>query len=216
MNPDLGGKTDLLENTRNLALSLLGAEISRFFERSLGGVISYWKRYEKQALKPRVSQLFFGQQRKLVEAKSPKRMLDSLRYREMLSTKRVILCSSCGTVQLYIIPIDIDTLIPARTKGVDGFNVETSGSGKTPLSPSFGSLTLLGHPLCTNFAIIKPSVDYVMHSSFAYRQFRAISRVVIQRFCRMSSSTAEMVALLFTTCACPVRAKSSMFTRPAS
>ncbi|GBM84170.1 hypothetical protein AVEN_126514-1 [Araneus ventricosus] len=28
-----------------------------------------------------------------------------------------------------------------------------------------------GHPLCTNFAITKLFVDYVMHSSFAYRQF---------------------------------------------
>ncbi|GBM03916.1 hypothetical protein AVEN_185411-1 [Araneus ventricosus] len=30
---------------------------------------------------------------------------------------------------------------------------------------------MLGHPLCTNFAITKPFVDYAMHSSFAYRQF---------------------------------------------
>ncbi|GBN30606.1 hypothetical protein AVEN_162488-1 [Araneus ventricosus] len=30
---------------------------------------------------------------------------------------------------------------------------------------------MLGHSLCTNFAITKLFVDYVMHSSFAYRQF---------------------------------------------
>ncbi|GBM67941.1 hypothetical protein AVEN_185360-1 [Araneus ventricosus] len=32
---------------------------------------------------------------------------------------------------------------------------------------------MLGHPLCTNFAITKPFMDYVMHSSFAYRQFNS-------------------------------------------
>ncbi|GBM04935.1 hypothetical protein AVEN_126088-1 [Araneus ventricosus] len=32
---------------------------------------------------------------------------------------------------------------------------------------------MLGHPLCTNFAITKLFVDYVMHSSFAYRQFNS-------------------------------------------
>ncbi|GBM27852.1 hypothetical protein AVEN_66404-1 [Araneus ventricosus] len=30
---------------------------------------------------------------------------------------------------------------------------------------------MFGHPLCTNFAITKLFMDYVMHSSFAYRQF---------------------------------------------
>ncbi|GBN85200.1 hypothetical protein AVEN_181959-1 [Araneus ventricosus] len=30
---------------------------------------------------------------------------------------------------------------------------------------------MLGHPLCANFAITKLFMDYVMHSSFAYRQF---------------------------------------------
>ncbi|GBO28033.1 hypothetical protein AVEN_184629-1 [Araneus ventricosus] len=30
---------------------------------------------------------------------------------------------------------------------------------------------MLGHPLCTNFAITTLFVDYAMHSSFAYRQF---------------------------------------------
>ncbi|GBN81638.1 hypothetical protein AVEN_110752-1 [Araneus ventricosus] len=29
------------------------------------------------------------------------------------------------------------------------------------------------HPLCTNFVRTKLSVDYVMHSSFAYRQFNS-------------------------------------------
>ncbi|GBO35022.1 hypothetical protein AVEN_150449-1 [Araneus ventricosus] len=58
-------------------------------------------------------------------------------------------------------------------KGVDGFSVETAGSCKHLLSPSSDSLTLLGHPLCTNFGITKLFVDYVMHSSFAYRQFNS-------------------------------------------
>ncbi|GBM20283.1 hypothetical protein AVEN_94560-1 [Araneus ventricosus] len=43
----------------------------------------------------------------------------------------------------------------------------------------------------------------------------AISRVVIQRFCRMSSSTAEIVELFVTMCTCPGHGKSLMFTRPA-
>ncbi|GBN84761.1 hypothetical protein AVEN_174966-1 [Araneus ventricosus] len=32
---------------------------------------------------------------------------------------------------------------------------------------------MLEQPLCTNFAIITLLVDYVMHSSFAYRQFNS-------------------------------------------
>ncbi|GBN44607.1 hypothetical protein AVEN_36299-1 [Araneus ventricosus] len=32
---------------------------------------------------------------------------------------------------------------------------------------------MLGHPLCTNFSITKLFVDYVMRSSFAYRQFNS-------------------------------------------
>ncbi|GBN14502.1 hypothetical protein AVEN_123821-1 [Araneus ventricosus] len=32
---------------------------------------------------------------------------------------------------------------------------------------------MLRHLLCTNFAITKLFVDYVMHSSFAYRQFNS-------------------------------------------
>ncbi|GBL75613.1 hypothetical protein AVEN_154934-1 [Araneus ventricosus] len=50
------------------------------------------------------------------------------------------------------------------------------------------SLTDAWTPLCTNFA----------NNS----NLTAISRVVIRRFCRMSSSTVEIVALLVTTCAC--------------
>ncbi|GBM21101.1 hypothetical protein AVEN_200784-1 [Araneus ventricosus] len=30
---------------------------------------------------------------------------------------------------------------------------------------------MLGHPLCMHFAITKLFVDYVIHNSFAYRQF---------------------------------------------
>ncbi|GBN29893.1 hypothetical protein AVEN_30798-1 [Araneus ventricosus] len=32
---------------------------------------------------------------------------------------------------------------------------------------------MLGHPLCTNFAITKLFLDYMMHSIFAYRQFNS-------------------------------------------
>ncbi|GBL76403.1 hypothetical protein AVEN_53179-1 [Araneus ventricosus] len=32
---------------------------------------------------------------------------------------------------------------------------------------------MLGHPLCANFVITKLFVDYVMGSSFAYRQFNS-------------------------------------------
>ncbi|GBM69270.1 hypothetical protein AVEN_246298-1 [Araneus ventricosus] len=70
MNPDfgdkVGDKTKLLENTRKLAVSLRGAEISRTFQRLPCDVTSCWKRHLKQALKPRVSQLEFGQQWRLV------------------------------------------------------------------------------------------------------------------------------------------------------
>ncbi|GBN42331.1 hypothetical protein AVEN_212815-1 [Araneus ventricosus] len=67
--------------------------------------------------------------------------------------------------------MDTDTLIPTRMKEVDGFSVETAESGKELFSPSSDSLT--DQPLCTNFAITKLFVDYVMHSSFAYRQFNS-------------------------------------------
>ncbi|GBO04668.1 hypothetical protein AVEN_173445-1 [Araneus ventricosus] len=72
-----------------------------------------------------------------------------------------------------MITIDSDALIPARRKGVDGFSVETPGSGKHPFSSSSDSLTDAWAPMCTNFAITKHFVDYVMHSSFAYRQFNS-------------------------------------------
>ncbi|GBN53260.1 hypothetical protein AVEN_77876-1 [Araneus ventricosus] len=45
--------------------------------------------------------------------------------------------------------------------------------GKHPFSASSDSLSDAWHPLCSNFAIAKPFVDYVMHSSFAYRQFNS-------------------------------------------
>ncbi|GBM31793.1 hypothetical protein AVEN_166900-1 [Araneus ventricosus] len=32
---------------------------------------------------------------------------------------------------------------------------------------------MLGYPMCTNFDITKLFVDYMMHSSFAYRQFNS-------------------------------------------
>ncbi|GBM93355.1 hypothetical protein AVEN_159724-1 [Araneus ventricosus] len=83
-------------------------------------------------------------------------------------------------------------------KGVDGFSIETPGLLKdpVPISPSSDSLTELGHRVCANFAITKLLVDYVMYISFAYRQFNSNSHVVIRRLCRMSSSTAKIVAPL--------------------
>ncbi|GBN97575.1 hypothetical protein AVEN_1411-1 [Araneus ventricosus] len=57
-----------------------------------------------------------------------------------------------------------------RRKGVDGFSVETAGAGNHPFSKSSDSLTdaweLTVHKLC----ITKLFVDYMMHSSFAYRE----------------------------------------------
>ncbi|GBM25811.1 hypothetical protein AVEN_228275-1 [Araneus ventricosus] len=82
---------------------------------------------------------------------------------------------SCGTVQLQIIAIDIDTLIPERRKEVDGFNVETPGflTDPVPISSSSDSLTDAWthtvYKLCHNQVF----VDYVMHSSFAYRQLNS-------------------------------------------
>ncbi|GBN78880.1 hypothetical protein AVEN_112513-1, partial [Araneus ventricosus] len=63
---DYGDKTKLLENTKCLTLSLLGAEVSRTIERLIYDIASCWKKYKKQALKPGVGQLHFGQQYKLV------------------------------------------------------------------------------------------------------------------------------------------------------
>ncbi|GBN44022.1 hypothetical protein AVEN_218014-1, partial [Araneus ventricosus] len=65
---------------------------------------------------------------------------------------------SCGTIQLEIIAIDIDTLNPALRKGVDGFSVETPGLLRDPvaISPSSDSLTDAWaptvHKLCHNQA----------------------------------------------------------------
>ncbi|GBN16808.1 hypothetical protein AVEN_109594-1 [Araneus ventricosus] len=55
-------------------------------------------------------------------------------------------------------PLNIDTLIPARRKGVDGFNVETPGllTDPVPISPSSDYLTDAWaptvHKLCHNQA----------------------------------------------------------------
>ncbi|GBM77577.1 hypothetical protein AVEN_45376-1, partial [Araneus ventricosus] len=92
--------------------------------------------------------------------------------------------------QLLIIDIDIDTLIPARRKGVDGFSAETAGSGKHPFSSSSDSLT----------DAWAPTVHKLFHNQafcgLCDAQSTAISRGVIRRFCRMSSFTAS----LFTSC----------------
>ncbi|GBO36064.1 hypothetical protein AVEN_13660-1, partial [Araneus ventricosus] len=105
------------------------------------------------------------------------------------------------------------TLIPAHSKGVDDFSVGTDGSGKHPFSTSSDSLT----------DAWAPTVHKLYHNQTFCGLCDAlidgsttISRVVIRRFCRMNSSTAEIVALLVTTCACPGSGKSLMFTRPAS
>nr|GBN78054.1 hypothetical protein AVEN_179296-1 [Araneus ventricosus] len=72
-----------------------------------------------------------------------------------------------------MITIDTDTLMPECRKRVDGFSAETAGSDKHPLSPLADSLADFGYPLCTKCAITKLFVDYVMHSSFPYRQFNS-------------------------------------------
>ncbi|GBM59778.1 hypothetical protein AVEN_6653-1 [Araneus ventricosus] len=84
--------------------------------------------------------------------------------------------SSSGTVQLQIIAIDIDTLIPARRKGVDGFSVETPGTGRHPISPSSDSLTDAWPPtmnkLCHNQAL----------GGLSYAQFLCLSAIQQQLF----------------------------------
>ncbi|GBL77773.1 hypothetical protein AVEN_152982-1 [Araneus ventricosus] len=67
----------------------------------------------------------------------------------------------------------MDTLIPERRKRVDGFSVETPGSGKHPFSPSSDSLTDVWAPTVHKLCHIQVFVDYVMHSFFAYRQFNS-------------------------------------------
>ncbi|GBN90122.1 hypothetical protein AVEN_10908-1 [Araneus ventricosus] len=86
---------------------------------------------------------------------------------------------------LYITPLDFylwgyvkqHVYSEALRKGVDGFSVETSGllTDPNPIWPSSYSLTDDWAPtgISTNVAITKLSVDYVMHSSFAYRQFNS-------------------------------------------
>ncbi|GBN30913.1 hypothetical protein AVEN_152139-1 [Araneus ventricosus] len=58
-------------------------------------------------------------------------------------------------------------------KGVDGFSVETAGSGKHPFSPSSDSLTDAWAPTVHKLYHNQAFLDYVMHSSFAYRQFNS-------------------------------------------
>ncbi|GBM33216.1 hypothetical protein AVEN_28209-1 [Araneus ventricosus] len=107
------------------------------------------------------------------------------------------------TLTTTIAPDRVD-LLDAHSKGVDGFSVETTGSGKHPFSLSSDSLTDAWaptvHKLCT---MGKLFVDYVMHSSFAYRQFNSNATCGgLMPFCRVISSTTEIVSLLVTTCAC--------------
>ncbi|GBN32025.1 hypothetical protein AVEN_165768-1, partial [Araneus ventricosus] len=55
-------------------------------------------------------------------------------------------------------------------KGVDGFSVETPRSGRHPFSPSSDSLTDAWAPTVYKLCHNQDFVDYVMHSSFGYRQ----------------------------------------------
>ncbi|GBO15446.1 hypothetical protein AVEN_147262-1 [Araneus ventricosus] len=64
-------------------------------------------------------------------------------------------------------------------KGVDGFSAETAGSGKHPFSPSSDSLTDAWAPTVHKLCHNQPSVVYVMHSSFAYRQFNSNFKCVV-------------------------------------
>ncbi|GBM22293.1 hypothetical protein AVEN_144664-1 [Araneus ventricosus] len=62
----------------------------------------------------------------------------------------------------------------ARRKGVDGFSVETAGSGKHPFLPSSDSLTDAWAP--TVHKLYHNQAFYGLcdaHSSFAYRQFNS-------------------------------------------
>ncbi|GBO36388.1 hypothetical protein AVEN_188924-1 [Araneus ventricosus] len=61
----------------------------------------------------------------------------------------------------------------ARRSGGDGFSVESAGSGKHPFSPSSDSLTNALAPTVNKLPMTKLFVDYVMYSSFAYRQFNS-------------------------------------------
>ncbi|GBL95288.1 hypothetical protein AVEN_138691-1, partial [Araneus ventricosus] len=58
-----------------------------------------------------------------------------------------------------------------RWKGVDGSSVEIPGSGKHPFSPSSDSLTDAWAPTVRKHCHKQAFCGYVMHSSFAYRQF---------------------------------------------
>ncbi|GBL91874.1 hypothetical protein AVEN_132250-1, partial [Araneus ventricosus] len=85
-------------------------------------------------------------------------------------------------------------------------------SGKHPFSPFSDYLTDAWaptvHKLCHKQAFCGLCDPLLIDSS------TAISRVVTRRFCRMSSSTSEIVALLVTVCACPGRGKSLMLLVP--
>lgn len=78
------------------------------------------------------------------------------------------------------------------------------------------SWQMLGHPLCTNFAITKHFVDYVMHVLSLIDSSKKLLRMVIQRFCCINSSTTKIVALSVTKSSCLGRGQSLMFKRPTS
>ncbi|GBO11315.1 hypothetical protein AVEN_263327-1 [Araneus ventricosus] len=68
---------------------------------------------------------------------------------------------------------------------------------------------MLGHPLCTNLAITKLFLDYMMHSSFAYRQFNSnftFGDLTIVLHELIHSRNRGTVGV--TTCACQERGKS--------
>ncbi|GBO10640.1 hypothetical protein AVEN_15865-1 [Araneus ventricosus] len=67
---------------------------------------------------------------------------------------------------------------------------------------------MLGHPLCTNFAITKLFVDYVIHSSFACRQLNSNFPCGDPTILPYEFIHSQNLALLVTTCACPGRGKS--------
>ncbi|GBM04323.1 hypothetical protein AVEN_146197-1 [Araneus ventricosus] len=123
---------------------------------------------------------------------------------------------SCGKVEQNIIAIDIDTLIPVRRKGVDSFSVQITGSGKHPFSPSSDSLTDAWEPTVQKLCHNQAFCGLCGAQSFAYRQFNSNFTCGYPTILFMILFTAEIVALLVTTCACPGRDKSLMFTRPTS
>ncbi|GBM94084.1 hypothetical protein AVEN_135186-1 [Araneus ventricosus] len=83
---------------------------------------------------------------------------------------------------------------------------KTAGS----FSPSSDSLADAWAPTVYKRCHNQVFVDYLIHGFFTYRHFNS------NFTCGKSSSTAEIVALLVTTCTYTGRGKSLMFTRPAS